>query len=154
MRGSVIRLSSERGAHHGVAGEDGVCCPTSHNGRVPGQVSASGGGEALSASHGSPTGDGQHGHLSPRDMALVGLGAVDTGPLEHAAFGASIGIPLPETLEDIHCCRLPRGVRTPSDLAGLLMPAMSLMRRLLAVRSPTPRLSPNGSDPGHVPCAT
>jgi len=30
---------------------------------------------------------------------------------------------------------------------------MALLRRLMAVRSPTPRLSPNGSAPGHVPCA-
>jgi hypothetical protein len=128
-----------------------VCCPTAHNGRVQGQISASGGGgEVLRASHGSPTGDGQSGHLPPRDMALVGLGAVDTRPLQHAAFGASIAIPLPETLEDVHRCMLLRGVRTPNALAELLMPAMALLRRLMAWRSPTPRRSPHRA--GHVAC--
>ena len=49
-------------------------------------------------------------------MALVGLGAVDAGSLEHVAFGASIGIPLPETLEDVHGDMLPGGVLAHSNL--------------------------------------
>jgi hypothetical protein len=49
-------------------------------------------------------------------MALVGLGPVDTGSLEHVVFGASIVIPLPETLEEVHSGILPRGVRVHSGL--------------------------------------
>ena len=64
-------------------------------------------------------GDGQSGHLPPRDMALVCLGAVDTGALEHAAFGAAVAIPLSETLEDVHGGVLPRGVLAHSDLCDL-----------------------------------
>ena len=69
------------------------------------------------ASHGSRIGgDGQRGHLPPRNMALVGLSAVDARPFEHMVFGASIGIPLPETLEEVHSDVLLRGVLTHSDL--------------------------------------
>ena len=49
-------------------------------------------------------------------MALVGLGAVDAGSLEHATFSASIVIPLPETLENVHGDMLPEGVLAHSDL--------------------------------------
>ena len=49
-------------------------------------------------------------------MGLVCLGAVNPVPLEHAAFGASIAIPLPETLEEVHGGMLPRGVLAHSDL--------------------------------------
>src|SRR5215831_15353282 len=71
----------------------------------------------LPASHGLRIGgDGQSGHCPPRDMGLVGLGAVHTGSLEQAAFDAPIAIPLPETLEDVHEDVLPRGVFMHSDL--------------------------------------
>ena len=49
-------------------------------------------------------------------MGLVCLGAVDTVPLEHATFGASITIPLPEALQEVHRGLLPRGVLTHRDL--------------------------------------
>ena len=49
-------------------------------------------------------------------MGLVCLGAVHTGSLEQAAFDASIGIPLPETLEEVHDDVLPRGVLMHSAL--------------------------------------
>ena len=49
-------------------------------------------------------------------MALVCLGAVHPVPLEHAAFGASIALPLPETLEEVHSGMLRRGVLAHSDL--------------------------------------
>ena len=42
--------------------------------------------------------------------------AVHSVPLEHAAFGASIAIPLPETLEEVHSGMLRRGVLAHSDL--------------------------------------
>ena len=74
-------------------------------------------GYVLNASPGSRTGgDGQSGHLLPRNMGLVCLGAVHPVPLEHAAFGASIAIPLPETLEEVHSGMLRRGVLAHSDL--------------------------------------
>jgi hypothetical protein len=41
-----------------------------------------------------------------------------------------------------------------SDLSVLLMPAMSLMLRLTALCSQTPRLSLDGSGPCRMPCAT
>ena len=49
-------------------------------------------------------------------MGLVCLGAVHPGPLEHAAFDASIAIPVPETLEEVHSSMLRRGVLAHSDL--------------------------------------
>ena len=49
-------------------------------------------------------------------MGLVCLGAVYSVPLEHAAFGASIALPLPETLEEVHSGMLRRGVLAHSDL--------------------------------------
>ena len=74
-------------------------------------------GYVLNASPGSRTGgDGQSGHLLPRHMGLVCLGAIHPVPLEHAAFGASIAMPLPETLEEVHDDVLPRGVLMPSAL--------------------------------------
>ena len=71
----------------------------------------------LNASHGLRiSGDGQRGHLPPRNMALVGLGAVDARPPEQVMFGASIGIPLPETLEEMHSDMLRGGVLAHRDL--------------------------------------
>ena len=49
-------------------------------------------------------------------MALVGLGAVNARPLKHAAFDASIAIPLPKTLEEVHGGMLRRGVLAHNDL--------------------------------------
>ena len=76
-----------------------------------------------------------------------------TMAFEDIAFDAPIAIPLPETLKEGHNRILLRGVRTPSALAGLLMPAMALMQRLTVWRSHTPRLSQNRAGPCRMPCA-
>ncbi len=90
---------------------------SSDKGIVRGPAFASVYGYALRVAHDSPIGDGQSGYLPPRDMTLVCLGAVDTVPLEHVVFGASIAIPLPETLQKVHRCMLPRGVLTHNALS-------------------------------------